>query len=57
MPKKAGRDKDKAHLAQLEAFKELNKKYREKAAAAMKYAEESPWPELSVLGEDVYAPD
>lgn len=40
-----------------EAFKELNKKYREKAAAAMKYAEESPWPELSVLGEDVYAPD
>lgn len=40
-----------------ETFQRLNKEYRESAAASMVYADESPWPELSVLGEDVYARD
>lgn len=38
-------------------FKELDKKYREIAVKAMAYADESPWPELSTLGQDVFAPE
>lgn len=40
-----------------EKYQELNKMYREKAAKAMTYADESPWPDLASLGEDVYAPN
>jgi pyruvate dehydrogenase E1 component alpha subunit len=40
-----------------EEFQALNKQYRDEAAAAMDYAEASPWPELSCLGDDVYARD
>lgn len=37
-----------------ELYKSLDKEYREIAVAAMKYADESPWPELSTLEEDVF---
>ena len=40
-----------------EAFKALDKKYREEAAAALKYADESPWPDVATLEKDVYAND
>ena len=40
-----------------EGFKAMDKECRERAAAAMKFAEESPWPSLSTLGEEVYAAD
>lgn len=39
-----------------EQFKELDKKGREKAVAAMKFAEESPFPDPIELEEDVFAP-
>ncbi len=37
-------------------FKAIDQEMREKAIAAMKYAEESPWPDLITLEEDVFAP-
>ena len=37
-------------------FKEIDKKQKEIVIAAMKYAEESPWPSPTTLEEDVYAP-
>lgn len=40
-----------------EALKALDKEYREIAVDAMKYADESPWPDPSTLGEDVFAPE
>lgn len=40
-----------------EQIKALDKEYREIAVAAMKHADESPWPDPSVLGEDVFAPE
>jgi pyruvate dehydrogenase E1 component alpha subunit len=40
-----------------EELKALDKACREIAVAAMKYADESPWPGPEVLGEDVFAPD
>jgi pyruvate dehydrogenase E1 component alpha subunit len=36
--------------------KEMDKSLREQMVEAMKYAEESPWPNPITLGEDVYAP-
>ena len=39
-----------------EEYKEMDKKLREEMIKAMKYAEESPWPELSTLEKDVFAP-
>lgn len=39
-----------------EAYQEMDKKQKEIMVAAMKYADESPWPEPITLGEDVYAP-
>lgn len=36
-----------------EAFKEMDKRNREIAVAAMKYADESPWPDPVTLEEDV----
>lgn len=39
-----------------EEYEALNKEQKEIAVAAMKYAEESPWPDPIILGEDVFAP-
>ena len=39
-----------------EQFKELDKKWRQVAVDAMKYAEESPWPSLDTLEKDVFSP-
>jgi len=39
-----------------EAYQALDKEQKEKVVAALKYAEESPWPDPIVLGEDVFAP-
>lgn len=39
-----------------EEYKEMDKKLREEMIAAMKYAEESPWPNLNTLEKDVFAP-
>ena len=39
-----------------ETFKEMDKVQKEIVVAAMKYAEESPWPDPITLEEDVYAP-
>ena len=39
-----------------EEFKAIDKEYKELAVAAMKYAEESPWPKPETLEQDVFAP-
>lgn len=39
-----------------ETFKQLDKELREEMQRALKFAEESPWPELSTLETDVFAP-
>jgi pyruvate dehydrogenase E1 component alpha subunit len=39
-----------------EEVKEMDKAEKEKVLAAMKYAEECPWPDPITLEEDVYAP-
>lgn len=39
-----------------EAYKQMDKEMREIAIAAMKYADESPWPDPITLEEDVFAP-
>ncbi|EFB42581.1 MULTISPECIES: pyruvate dehydrogenase (acetyl-transferring) E1 component subunit alpha [Parachlamydia] len=44
------------HLIDSEEFKKIDKEYRERAIAAMKYADESPWPNPLSIEEDVYAP-
>lgn len=38
-------------------FKAMDKKNREIALSAMKFAEESPWPDPATLGQDVFAPE
>lgn len=38
-----------------EQFKIFDKEAKEKCIESMKYAEQSPWPDLSTLEEDVYA--
>lgn len=40
-----------------EEIKALEKEYKEIALAALKFADESPWPNPDVLGEDVFAPE
>lgn len=40
-----------------EEFKALDKSYKEKVIASMQYADESPWPDLSTLEQDVFAPE
>jgi pyruvate dehydrogenase E1 component alpha subunit len=45
-----------ANLLKDEEFDALNQEQKEIAVAAMKYAEESPWPDPITLGEDVFAP-
>lgn len=40
-----------------EEYKALDKHYKEDIMAAMKFADESPWPDPSTLGEDVFAPE
>lgn len=37
-------------------YKAIDKKQKERVISAMKFAEESPWPSLTTLEEDVYAP-
>jgi pyruvate dehydrogenase E1 component alpha subunit len=39
-----------------DSYKELDKKYRQMMIEAMKYAEESPWPDPKTLEQDVFAP-
>jgi len=39
-----------------ETFKQMEKKEREISVAAMKFAEESPWPDTNTLEKDVFAP-
>ena len=38
-----------------EKVKEMDKKEKERAVAAMKFAEESSWPDPITLEEDVFA--
>ncbi len=45
-----------AGFIDLETVKEMDKHEREVAVAAMKYAEDSPWPDPITLEEDVFAP-
>ena len=45
-----------ANKLDLETFKKMDKEQREIAVAAMKYAEESPWPDPASLEKDVFAP-
>lgn len=39
-----------------EQYKAMDKAQRERALAAMQFAEQSPWPELNTLENDVFAP-
>ncbi len=39
-----------------DAFKQMDKKMREKVVASMKHADESPWPDPITIEEDVFAP-
>jgi pyruvate dehydrogenase E1 component alpha subunit len=43
-------------LIDLEAIKEMDKKEKELMVEAMKYADQSPWPDAITLEEDVFAP-
>lgn len=47
----------KANLITEEEIKALDKHWKEVVIAALKYADESPWPNPESLGEDVYAPE
>lgn len=40
-----------------ESYAEMDKGYREEMIAAMKAADNDPWPDLDTLEKDVYAPD
>lgn len=44
-----------AGISNEELFKELDKAEKEKVIEAMKYAEQSPWPSVTELEEDVFA--
>ncbi len=44
-----------AKILDEETFKKIDKEEKERVIAAMKFAEESPWPSLTTLEEDVYA--
>ncbi len=45
-----------AKILDEDTFKEMDKTMKDNIIAAMKYAEESPWPEPITLEEDVFAP-
>lgn len=45
-----------AKIGDEELFKTMDKEARDLVMAAMKYADESPWPDPITLEEDVYAP-
>lgn len=45
-----------AKMIDEETFKEMDSKARESCVKAMEYADNSPWPELVTLEEDVFAP-
>jgi pyruvate dehydrogenase E1 component alpha subunit len=47
----------KADIITLHVYKELENEAKEIIVAAMKYAEESPWPNPITLGEDIFAPE
>jgi len=47
---------EKRKLITEDEFQEYDKQMKEIAVAAMKFAEESPWPDSITLEEDVYAP-
>lgn len=47
---------EEARMIDEQLFKEMDAKERDIVIAAMKYAESSPWPELTTLEEDVFAP-
>jgi pyruvate dehydrogenase E1 component alpha subunit len=46
----------KENMLNDERYKEMEKKERDLSVAAMKFAEESPWPDLGTLEKDVFAP-
>lgn len=46
-----------AKIIDTDTFKAMDKEFREKIVASMKFAEESPWPDPITLEEDVYAAD
>jgi len=46
----------KENILNEETYNQLNKDERQRMVAAMKYAEESPWPDPSNLEQDVFAP-
>jgi pyruvate dehydrogenase E1 component alpha subunit len=39
-----------------ESYKKMDKEAKDLVIAAMKHAEESPWPDPATLEEDVFAP-
>lgn len=45
------------HILDAETYKKIDKECREKTLAAMKYADESPWPNPLTIEEDVFAPN
>ena len=45
-----------AKIIDEETIKKMDKQLKEQVIAAMKFAEESPWPDPLTLEEDVYAP-
>lgn len=45
-----------AKMLTMETFEAMDKEQKERMVAAMKYAEESPWPDPITLEEDVLAP-
>ena len=47
----------KAKFISEDEIKALDKACKETVIAAMKYADECPWPDPNTLGEDVYAPE
>lgn len=46
---------DQGHISETD-YEALDKEQKEKAIAAMKFADESPWPDPITLEEDVFAP-
>lgn len=46
----------KENILDEEMFKEMEKESRDIGVAAMKFADESPWPDVNALEKDVFAP-
>lgn len=47
----------KANLLNDEEIKQFDKEAKQIAVAAMKFADESPWPDVATLGQDIFAPE